>query len=56
MAVRITPQVRGGFPVSEALQMAAALGYCPQTMAELLTAASLAVTQALIEQKDSQRG
>ncbi len=52
----MTPQVRGGFPLAEALQMAAALGYCPQTMAELLSAAAFAVTQALIEQKDSQRG
>ncbi len=56
MVVRMTPQVRGAFPLAEALNMAAALGYCPQTMVELLSAVAMAVTQALIEQKESQRG
>jgi hypothetical protein len=52
----MTPQVRGAFPLADALSLAEALGYSPHAMAELLSAAAAGVTQALIEQKDSQRG
>ena len=56
MVVRMAPQVRGVFPLSEALQLAQTLGYEGTVMAELLPVAAMAVTQTYLERQEHSRG
>lgn len=56
MVVRMAPQVRGVFPLGEALQLAEALGYDGTVIAELLPAAAMAVTQTYLERQEHSRG
>ena len=52
IAVRISPQIRSSFPLSEALSLASALGYDMAVMGELLPALSTGITKALMAHKE----
>jgi hypothetical protein len=51
VAIRVAPQIRHDFPLTDALHLAEVLGYDPHAMGELLPSLAKGITTALTNYK-----